>query len=54
MLRVTEFSSTKEEIKFAFDQIEKYHPGKAVYREKKKGFAVYRTDMWKLPRRRKD
>ena len=45
MKRVTDFFPTKSELQFAFDQIEKYNPGVAIFRETTRGYAVYRTDM---------
>ena len=45
MKRVTDFFPTQSELQFAFDQIEKYNPGVAVFRETSHGYAVYRVDM---------
>lgn len=49
MIRVTEYCLTKEELQFAFDQIEKYNPGEAFFRQNNKGYyAVYRQNYERL------
>ena len=48
MLRVTEWAS-KTMLQPAFDQIEKYNPGCAVWRQNENGdFAVYRSDKQEI------